>query len=153
MSEFSLYDLFKDCRAELHEQVIEYNRIENGDDIGDVISEIADTNTPIYTYNILQYAVNNLNLATDEPEIGPAFDGTPTPINIIAANIYEAIAADLWEYWNDELEEMSQEEPEEETEEETEEEPEEDEGESINPFPTDDMGHIIYTWENDNEKE
>lgn len=114
MSEYSLWDLYKDCRAELHEQVIEYTRIKNGDEISDIIHEIADSNTPIYNWGILQYAANNIQLAVDEPEIGPAFDGTPTPVNIIAANIYEAIEADLWEYWSDELEELSQEEPEEE---------------------------------------
>lgn len=104
MAEHSLYDLLKECRQELKEQVIEYKRIQDGDDIGDIIAETADTNTPIYTWDILQYAANNFNLAVDEPEIGPAFDGSPTPVNIIAANIYEAIQNDLWEYWNDELE-------------------------------------------------
>ena len=101
----SMYDLYKECRQELREQVIEYRRTINGDEINDIIWEIADSNTPISIWDILQYAANNIALAVDEPEIGPAFDGSPTPVNIIAANIYEAIEADLWEYWQEELEE------------------------------------------------
>ena len=101
----SMYDLYKECRQELKEQVIEYRRTIEGDEISDIISETADSNTPTHTWDILQYAANNIALAVDEPEIGPAFDGSPTPVNIIAANIYEAIEADLWEYWQEELEE------------------------------------------------
>ena len=74
-------------------------------DEGDLIHEIADSNTPIYNYDILQMAADNLFLALEEPDIGPAFDGSPTPINIIAANIYEAICEELW----DELEEIKEE--------------------------------------------
>ena len=29
--------------------------------------------------------------------VGPAFDGSPTPVNIIAANVYERLTADLFE--------------------------------------------------------
>ncbi len=68
------------------------------DDIGDIIHEIADGCVPVYTYDILECAMNDNSLATDEPECGPAFDGTPTPVNIIAANIYERITQALWDY-------------------------------------------------------
>ena len=72
----------------------------------DIINEIADGMTPTLTYNLLIMATENLNLAVDEPELGPAFDGSPTPINIIAANIYEYLTNALWEWWNETGEEL-----------------------------------------------
>ncbi|KKK64782.1 hypothetical protein LCGC14_2980710 [marine sediment metagenome] len=65
----------------------------------DTLTEIADGWVPIYTYNILQVAADNMDMATLEPELGPAFDGTPTPINIIAANIYKALNAAAFKEW------------------------------------------------------
>ena len=53
----------------------------------DTISEIADSSTPVYNYDLLRLAADNLNLGVDVPELGPAFDGEPTPVNIIAANV------------------------------------------------------------------
>ncbi len=67
-------------------------------DPADAVNEIADICVPVYTAGLLQLAANSPELAVDEPECGPAFDGTPTPTNIIAANVYEAIIADLHEY-------------------------------------------------------
>jgi hypothetical protein len=60
--------------------------------------EIADSWVPVYTYELLQMAADNLDLAHIEPECGPAFDGSATPINIIAANIYEALSNALHEH-------------------------------------------------------
>ena len=71
-------------------------------DPGDFIFETTDSSVPIYNSDILQYANNNSSLSVDTPELGPAFDGSPTPINIIAANIFEYINNELWIYWNDE---------------------------------------------------
>ena len=71
----------------------------------DTIFQIADSSVPVYTSDILQLAADNIYLATVEPEIGPAFDGTSTPVNIIAANIFEEIERELWE----ELENIKQE--------------------------------------------
>ena len=65
-----------------------------------ILHEFADGAVPIYNYDLLQLATDLTNgLALTEPEIGPAFDGTPTPINIIAANVYEAVEAELHEEW------------------------------------------------------
>ena len=71
------------------------------DEPHDAMHEIADSSVPVYTYDLLQFAGNNLNLAVDTPELGPAFDGTPTPVNIIAANVYEYIEAALWDKWRE----------------------------------------------------
>ena len=65
-------------------------------DIEDDIFEIADGAVPVYNSDLLEVAVDSPYVALSEPECGPAFDGTPTPINIIAANIYEAIIEALY---------------------------------------------------------
>jgi len=75
----------------------------------DVIHEVADSSVPCYTAELLRLAHEDLHLATEEPELGPAFDGSPTPTNIIAANVFERIEAALWEYWQDEGEALFQE--------------------------------------------
>jgi hypothetical protein len=49
----------------------------------------------------LQLAAENINLAVDTPECGPAFDGSPTPVNIIAANVFEHIERELWDAWSE----------------------------------------------------
>ena len=63
----------------------------------DWIHEIADGCVPVYTYNILECAMEDMYLATCEPEIGPAFGGEPTAVNIIAANIYEKVCEHLYD--------------------------------------------------------
>jgi len=63
----------------------------------DEIHEIADGCCPVYTGEILSCALEDLNLATEESEIGPAFDGKHTAVNIIVANIYEKICNYLYE--------------------------------------------------------
>lgn len=72
-----------------------------GDSPSERITEIADESTPIMNWDILQCAEDDMTLALTEPEIGPAFDGTPTAINIIAACIYERLESELWEYYHD----------------------------------------------------
>lgn len=57
----------------------------------DTCHEIADNNVPIYHADLLEAAAEDYDLATDTPECGPAFDGEPTPVNIIAANYYERL--------------------------------------------------------------
>lgn len=42
----------------------------------DYIHELADSATPIYNGDILEWAIANLDFAVDTPELGPAFDGS-----------------------------------------------------------------------------
>lgn len=70
----------------------------------DMISEIADSSCPIYTSTILQLAANNIQLATEESELG----GT-TPLEIISQNIYCALEAAQWEWWRENKEELEEE--------------------------------------------
>ena len=92
-------DILASARDDLKERWTDYRDEFDGGCESDVIHEVADGHVPVYTYDILALAAEDNGLATAEPELGPAFDGTPTPVNIIAANIYEAITTDLWEYW------------------------------------------------------
>ena len=55
----------------------------------DRATEIADSAVPIYTHEIMEAATESIDIATGEPECGPAFDGSPTPSNIIAGNLYD----------------------------------------------------------------
>ena len=49
--------------------------------------------------DLLNVAMSSIgSIATSEPELGPAFDGRPTPTNIIAANIYELLCEEMWCY-------------------------------------------------------
>lgn len=104
MSDDTFYQAKKDVREQLREAfegVPLDDRSYWLDDCHDVIFEIADSNVPVYTSTIMQYAAEDINLATDEPEIGPAFDGAPTPVNIVAANIYDALSMECWEELRD----------------------------------------------------
>jgi hypothetical protein len=70
-----------------------------GEYVADVIAEIADGSVPVYYSELLELAAQDNNLALNEPELGPAFDGAPTPVNIIAANVYESVTEALYEEW------------------------------------------------------
>lgn len=87
------------AREEFRQWVKDNTPGASDEEVGDVIHEIADTSVPVYNFEILQIAAQNNMMALSVPECGPAFDGTPTPINIIAANIYEYIEAELWDEW------------------------------------------------------
>jgi len=98
-----LTEVIEQARGELRDRWENY-RDEFGsraDEPHDVIHEIADSSVPVDTSDLLALANENNALATDEPELGPAFDGTSTPVNIIAANVYEAVQAALWEAWRE----------------------------------------------------
>ena len=69
--------------------------MKEGGNLDDAIHEIADSSVPVYTRDLMQLAVDNIGLATTEPDLGAAFDGKPTPANIIAANVYEEICLAL----------------------------------------------------------
>jgi hypothetical protein len=55
----------------------------------DRCAEIADSAVPVYTSEIMETISEDVGLMAQEPELGPAFDGSPTPSNIAAANLYE----------------------------------------------------------------
>jgi len=101
MSE-TLTSTLQDARAAFRE-ALDYDPdiLDSEDPPDDLIWETADACTPVYYSDLLDVASSNHDMILGQPDIGPAFDGTPTPINIITANIYEAIAEDLRDYWDE----------------------------------------------------
>ena len=113
-----LRELIEECEDQLNEYALERLDECDPDDIAeavssgdiedmnelieldsDIVHSIADGTTPIYHSDLLNVAMSSIgSIATVEPELGPAFDGRPTPTNIIAANIYEALCEAMWEY-------------------------------------------------------
>ena len=87
---WTLQDTIKSAREEMREY-LEENPDPIHDDLYRFAHETADTSVPVYTGQVLAMLQDDFRLGTDEPELGPAFDGSPTPANIIAANIYERI--------------------------------------------------------------
>lgn len=120
----TLYSLEDDVREETEnyfEEVLEevidpYTDEEGRVDIDDVMSELerhephdrihemADGGVPVYTSDLMGLAAENPYLATGEPELGPAFDGSPTPVNIVAANVYERLEETAWDHWRELIE-------------------------------------------------
>ena len=89
--EYYLPDLLDDARDSLKN---DYDLLDERDP-EDFVWEVADSFVPVYTSELIEYGYHNRDLMFDEPELGPAFDGSPTPTNIIAANIYEAVSNHL----------------------------------------------------------
>lgn len=69
----------------------EFDRIRESSYPEDDLFEITDGCVPVYSSDLLDIAADCPDVALSEPELGPAFDGSPTPINIIAANIFERL--------------------------------------------------------------
>ena len=97
----SLYDLKQMAREELRNRWENYQDEFYQGEPHDVIHEIADGMVPVYYSQLIDLAGDNHSLAVDVPELGPAFDGEPTPVNIIAANVFEAIDEACWEEWRE----------------------------------------------------
>jgi hypothetical protein len=93
-SELTLYDLVKDAKEVFVEEIAKAG-FTTADECSDLLYEIADSHVPIYYSDLLDLAAKHNHLGTDIPEIGPAFDGSPTATNIIAANVYEHLSNEL----------------------------------------------------------
>ena len=109
----SAEEMLEDCkdsvRTEVREAIdnyIEENPDEDVDQIRDRIddsggiTEIYDGCTPIYNYDIMK--IGSLpEVFGHENELGPAFDGTLTPVNISAGAIDEILSEVAWEEVDD----------------------------------------------------
>ena len=87
---YKLNDLISDTIDEFKEEYKNYS------DINDAITEIADSNTPIYYYDIAQYLANNFNLGHTESEFE-----SKEPFKIITDNIYNELHNALYNYVNE----------------------------------------------------
>ncbi len=97
-------DLIEEAIEDLKE-AIALNKVQFDEekiyDIDDTISEIADNNIPIYTYDLLQHASNDFDLI----EPSDLCSDSPSVTQIITANIYEVLTEALYEYINEQNEE------------------------------------------------
>ena len=84
-----MYRLQKTATEVLNDEYLNRHGYDGTMDCGEIAHEIVDGMVPVYNADLLRLALDDLWLATSEPEIGPAFDGRPTAVNIIAANVYE----------------------------------------------------------------
>ena len=87
-------DLVKSAIKELQDRIKEEEIKIDEIELDDAISEIADNNIPIYTYDLLQYASNNFDLL----EQNDLVNDQPDVISIIQANIYEILTEELYNY-------------------------------------------------------
>lgn len=69
------------------------------------ITEIYDSAVPIYSSTIMELG-SLVEVYNHENELGPAFDGTPTALNIIAGSIYEILSEVAWEEIDEHLDEI-----------------------------------------------
>jgi hypothetical protein len=90
-----MYDLEKGIRQELRDEADELFAEQYPDDR---ITEMVDGSVPVYTSTLMAIAAADPYLATEVPEI-LAFDGTPTPVNAVAGNVYQRLMAAAQEEW------------------------------------------------------
>lgn len=102
-TEYNFYQMKKDINAEYDERIVYMVQFGDADELEqiseephDLIHELADSSVPIYNHDLLSLAAENLELGLDKSEF-MAFDGSATPVNAIAANIFNALEAELWE--------------------------------------------------------
>ena len=97
---------FKEC-LEYDWDAIGWENLEDSDidaelstfmnsDVIDTAHDVADSNTPIYTIDLLKVALDDISIASDIPEV-LCYDGKPTVINILSAVIYERIVEHVCE--------------------------------------------------------
>ena len=91
---YYLSELQRQAEEELEDRIKWCRENEEQENSDDLISEVADNNIPIYTYELLQYASNNFDLI----EKNDLCSDDAGCIQIIQSNIYELLTESLYEY-------------------------------------------------------
>ena len=92
-------DLVKGAIEELEERLKEEDikvEFSGAYDTDDLITEVADNNIPIYTYDLLQYASNNFDLI----QPSDLTSDNPDVTQIISMNIFELLTDELYQHIN-----------------------------------------------------
>ena len=87
-------DLKRQAIEELEDRLKDEEVTSGAYDTDDLITEVADNNIPIYTYDLLQYASNNFDLIQQNDLAGD----NPDVIKIIQANMYDILTEELYGY-------------------------------------------------------
>ena len=90
-------DLIEGAIEELQDNIQWCEKEKEDYEIDDLITEVADNNIPIYTYDLLQHASNNFDLIAPNDLCLDSARVTET----ITANIYEVLIDALYEYINE----------------------------------------------------
>ena len=90
-------DLIEGAIEELQDNIQWCEKEKEDYEIDDLITEVADNNIPIYTYDLLQHASNNFDLIEPNDLCLDSARVTET----ITANIYEVLIDALYEYINE----------------------------------------------------
>ena len=90
-------DLIEGAIEELQDNIQWCEKEKEDYEIDDLITEVADNNIPIYTYDLLQHASNNFDLIEPNDLCLDSARVTET----ITANIYEVLTEALYEYINE----------------------------------------------------
>ena len=86
-NKYYMDDLIENACEEL-EDIIKSEELDiNCDDMQDTLHEVADSNIPIYYYEIAQYCANNTHLLTNKSE----FAEDAEPYKHVQCNIYEEL--------------------------------------------------------------
>ena len=99
----SLQDLKDEVREGLIEH-IRYNDCDVSDNyISDEFHEIVDGAIPVYTYDLMNLAGDNMELILESSEL---FGGGGTPLQNIQGNLYEILYSEISEFWSNEIEQI-----------------------------------------------
>ena len=92
---------------EFIEENPDYDKEQIRDKIDDngTITEMVDSSVPIYNSTIMELGSLS-EVYQHENELGPAFDGTPTPVNILATAIYEILMETAWDFLDEYLNDL-----------------------------------------------
>ena len=102
-----MIDLEKEVRQAIRQWAADHP--DNDDiDYDGSLHEIVDSAVPLHTSDLMELAAEHIALAVNEPELGPAFDGAPTPVNIVAANVYEYLMDKANDEWQTILDERAE---------------------------------------------
>lgn len=83
------------------------DKINDSIDYDGRVTEIVDGAVPIHYYDLTRLATLS-EIYHHENELPPAFDGSATPINVIACAIYEVLMEIAWETIESYLEELEE---------------------------------------------
>jgi len=97
---YQMQELYDQATDDLDDRIKWCEEEKEDYEIDDLITEVADNNIPIYTYDLLQYASNNFDLIYKNELCSEDADC----IQIIQTNIYQWLSDRLYDNINTEIE-------------------------------------------------